>query len=524
MMLKNIISVDLGTTEIKGVLINKEGIVDEARAQCKLQYKGSGRVEQDPDEIKQNIIKIIRKLVENNQDKRKNIIGITFTSNMQGILPVDNTGKPLMNLITWLDTRAAEVTKKIILKGWPKVSGIPLLKLLKFLRITGGAPGTDGKNTLAKTVWIKEEKIDIYNSTYKLLDTKDYGVFLATGKFITSIDMAYITWLMDTRENVMNWSQNLCDAFNLDINKFPQIKKSTENLGKITEKFANATLLPTNVEVINGSGDLLTSAIGSGAILNGQLHANIGTAGWVGCHYEERTLDIAHYSGTIASGIPSKYLILCKQETLGGALDWIRKIIFGDTESDGNSELSTKEQYKKIDEMVTKSPCGANQLIFTPWLHGERSPINDPYLRGQLFNIGMYHNRADILRAVYESVAFNLRWGIEVVEKQSKMPQTCVNIIGGASKSDTWCQIFADIWQKEVIRPKRPQMASALGAACIALIGFGIYQEFSEINKLIKIDKKFTPRKTHIDLYDQLYENFKNLYDRNKKLFYDINH
>lgn len=482
-MKKNsVLAIDMGTTEIKAVLVNNSGIVDKTQLSCEVVYGDRGSAEQDPYKIKDNVIIAIKKILTQNEKEVTNIAAITFTSQMQGILPVDKTGTPLMNLITWLDTRAAEITKKVILKGWPKISGIPLVKLLKFLKITGGAPGTDGKNTLAKAFWIKEKAPDIYHQTHKFLDTKDYALFLATGEFVTSIDMAYVTWLMDTHENVMDWSSDICKMFDLDISKLPEIRKSTEVIAKITESFAKETGLPEDVVVVNGSGDLLTSAIGSGAISDGTLHANIGTAGWVGCHFPERTLDIPHYSGTIASGIPDKYLIMCKQETLGGAIDWLRKIVF-----DQDNFESESQQYQIMDTLVDQSPAGSKDLIFTPWLHGERSPINDAYLRGQLFNIGMYHSRADVVRAVFESVAYNLRWGIEVVEEQSKIPQKSIKIIGGGSKSDIWCQIFADVWQKKVIRMKQPQMASALGAACIAFVSLGIFSDFIEIDNIAKV-------------------------------------
>mgnify|MGYP006294611487 FL=1 len=176
-----------------------------------------------------------------------------------------------------------------------------------------------------------------------------------------------------------------------------------------------------------------------------------------------------------------------------------------------------------MDILVENSPPGAKKLIFTPWLHGERSPINDPFLRGQLFNIGMYHDRSDIIRAVFESVAYNLRWGIDVVENLSKVESKTITVIGGGSKSDVWCQIFADVWQKDVVRLKQPQMASGLGAACIALVSLGILSDFTGVSKLIDVDQIFKPDETKIPLYSNLFESFKKLYKRNKKVFHELN-
>ncbi|MHA1871845.1 MAG: xylulokinase, partial [Promethearchaeota archaeon] len=519
--------------------ISENGLVDSAMSRNDLIYINQTWIEQDPAQIKNGIIKTIRSLVDAHKDLVNKVAGLVFTSQMQGILPVDKEGKPLHNIITWMDSRAAEITKQKIGKGFLKISGYPLKYLVPFLKITGGAPGFDGKNTLSKSLWIKKFLPKLYQDTYKFLDTKDYAVLCAANVFKTSEDMAYITWLMDTRNGKRSWSQKICDMMDLDIEKYPEIGLSTDVLGTITDDFAQLTGLNKDTKVINGSGDLLTSALGSGAIIDGQLHANIGTAGWVGAHFSKKKKDIAHYTGAIASAIPGKYLILSKQETLGGALEWFRHL-FNENDFFKSLSLSPSPKfditYKDLDDIAKQSPAGSKGLIFTPWLTGERSPINDFKIRSMFLNIDIHHNFNDIVRSIYEGVAYNLNWGLYYVEKLIKSvkkpyknPKNNTNndsiisdprsirIIGGGSKSDIWAQIFADVWNKNVIRMEHPQYASSIGAATIAFVGLGIFKEFNEIKKIIKVDKIFTPNQNNHKIYQNYYVHFINIYKYYKK-------
>ena len=418
-----------------------------------------------------------------------------------------------------MDTRSAELVKSLFSKGLIKIEGYQAKIILKFLSITGGAPGFSGKDNISKILWLKKYEPEIYQNTHKFVDTKDYAVYLATGKFITSVDFAFVNWMM-TKKKPYRWSEDICGMFDIDISKLCDIELSTANLGTITSEFAQKTGLPENISVINGSGDLLTAAIGSGAIGKGKLHANIGTAGWVGCHYFKEKKDLGHYVGAIASGMPDTYLIVSKQETLGGGLDCVKNFMYP---ADYQEKFTTKEIYQKIDDMVKVSPAGAKNILFTPWLFGERSPINNPYLRGQFFNFSMDHSRGDLLRAVFEGVSFNLKWGLDIVEKLTRSKETEIRVIGGASNSDIWCQIFADVWQKKVLQMKNPQSASAIGAATIGFVGLGIFSDFSEVNKLVEVNQTFIPDSSKKPLYDKLLTQYKELYKSTKKIYEKLN-
>ena len=522
-----ILAVDVGTTETKAVLVGPDGFIDSSQVSCSLLYPKHSCVEQSPEELAGAVYTTCKKLLTAHPDLAGRLAGMVFTSQMQNTIPVARDGKPLMNMLSWMDERAARFTQDVMFRGLIKVQGYPLSTLIRMLRITGGMPGKNGKDTVCKLAWMKRNMAELYDSVHKFLDVKDYAQFLATGNYVTSHDMAYITWLMDTRnkdQGKWSWSGTIHDMFGLDPRKMPELKSSTAIAGAVTAEFSTKTGVPEGLPVVNGSGDLLTSAIGSGAIDMGQMHINIGTAGWVATHLPSVALDTGHYTGTIASGIPNIYLLISKQETLGAALDWLKGILYP-------GELAGKtppgELYADIDRIAAQSPPGSNNVIFTPWLYGERSPINNPSLRGQIFNIELDTTRADLCRAVMEGVAFNIRWGMQYVEKLSAKklrPSTDeIRLIGGGSKSGIWCQIFADVLQRPVVRMMNPQMACAQGVAAIAMVSLGIYRDFGDINRMLKKGERFNPNTGNKETYDTLFGHYKALYKNNRKEFNRIN-
>ncbi|MCX6174834.1 MAG: FGGY-family carbohydrate kinase [Ignavibacteriales bacterium] len=175
-----------------------------------------------------------------------------------------------------------------------------------------------------------------------------------------------------------------------------------------------------------------------------------------------------------------------------------------------------------MDELAVKAGPGANGLMFTPWMFGERCPLDDEHVRAGLYNVSLDHSREHLVRAVFEGIAFNTRWAMETLENlYSKVEQ--LNIIGGGAKSDIWCQIFADILNRKINRVSDPQQAGARGIALLASMTLGYIQSFDDIKKYISIDKTFYPDPTKRDLYDKLFVNFKNIYKNNKRWYKRMN-
>jgi xylulokinase len=182
----------------------------------------------------------------------------------------------------------------------------------------------------------------------------------------------------------------------------------------------------------------------------------------------------------------------------------------------------SNELYLHLDSLIKKVDVGSKNLIFTPWMFGERSPINDPNVRGGFYNLSLEHTRYDLLRSVYEGVAYNIKWSLIYMEKLVGRADE-INCIGGGAKSDVWCQILANVLERKIIQMESPELAAAKGSAIISMVGLGILKNFSDAIPLIKLKKVFTPSKDNKDIYEKLFKEYVNIYKNNKKMFKNLN-
>jgi xylulokinase len=516
---KYILAFDLGTTGNKAALFDsKLKLIHDVTEKYPIYYPKTGWAEQDANDYWNSVINATKKLIQEKSIKPEDIIALVFDCQMNCTVPVDETGNPLMKSINWLDTRAAPITRKFR-KGLIKISGFGLKNLLMFIKITGGAPGSNGKDPISHIIWIKENEPKIYEKTYKFLSVKDFVIFKCTKNAVTSRDLGNTSWLMDSNPENFNWSDKILKKFKIDRNKLPDIKSSIELAGKLTNEAAKVLGLNSGTPVIVGSGDLTSAAIGSGGILDNQLIICLGTADWVAAHTSKRKKDLIHYTGSICSA-QNKYLCISKQETGAACLDWLINQMF---QSDVKKyENNLDKLYKETDLIVENASAGAKSMIFTPWLFGERSPLNDPDVRGGFYNLSLNHEKEDILRAVYEGVAYNIKWGLNIVEKLVGKGEN-INIVGGGAKSRIWSQILADVLDRNIHQMSEPNLAAAKGSAIIALVGLGILKKFEDAIPLLKIDNTFKPNAQNKIVYEKLFKEFLQIYKRNRKMFKALN-
>jgi len=519
---KFIISHDLGTSSDKAILITVYGkIIDYVKKDYPLYHPYPGFAEQEPMDLWNAVCETTNEVIQKSRVDPADIVGITFSSQMQGMIPIDSNGIPLTRSMTWLDGRGADLMQE---KLWtfPRVQGYNIFRLLKFLHITGGTPSQTGKDQIGKLFWLQKNKTEIFNNTYKFLDVKDYIIFKLTNEITTSVDIAVIWWLLDTRNNKNKWSPKLCRLAGIAQSKLAEVKESAAIVGKITPESSKKTGLPIGTPVINGAGDLSAAALGSGAINEGELHVSVGTSGWVAGHFTKRKIDIAHYTGCIGSAYPQKYyLAMAHQETAGLCLEWLKKnILYHEEQLKEESKFA--EIYQLLDQLADKTEPGSEGLMFTPWMFGERCPLDDEYVRGGLYNLSLKHSREHLIRAVFEGIAFNTRWAMETLEKLYH-PVEELSYIGGGAKSDVWCQIFADITNRKIKQVSEPQQAGAKGVALLASVTLGYIDSFEKIKDYVTIKNTFYPNPQNRKLYDKLFREFKNTYFQNKKWYKRMN-
>ncbi|MHA1674036.1 MAG: xylulokinase [Promethearchaeota archaeon] len=515
-----ILAFDHGTSGMKTAIVSIKGELQGfAYQNYGLYHFEQGCAEQDPQDWWDALVNTSKKVIEDTKIHPSKIIAIVSSNQMDGTVPVDKNGHPLHNCITWLDSRGSKIIKE---KFGGIIGGYNLRTIINWILRTGGAPSLSGKDIIGHILWLKKHFSEIYENTWKFMDCKDYLNFRLTGKVYTSHDCGILTWLVNSSDiNNIHYDDKLLRLAGLEKHKLPELKTSTFNLGPILPSIAQELGLDPSTQVILGAGDMASAAIGSGAVLPGQGHICLGTSSWIITHTIRRKLDIDHYIGSIPSAIPNMYMIVGEQEAAGINLNWIKDNVLYHKD-----KLLKEEQkldvYKIFDELVSEIPPGAHNMIFTPWLFGERAPVEDHTLRGGLFNISLDTDRRHILRAIFEGVAFNSRWLLQSEEKLVGKPFEEISLMGGGSTSDVWCQIYADVLNRTIKQAKHGQESNSIGAALIASIALGKIS-WDDIPLLISYKAVYTPQKENRKIYDTLFKEFVNIYTSNKKMYQRLN-
>ncbi len=521
---KYILAIDHGTSGAKTAIVSVHGkVIDFEYEETPLYLSEGGGAEQDPDEWWNAIRNTSKKLIDKELVPVEDIVGVCCSSQWSGTVPVNKKGEHIHNAIIWMDTRGSPHIKRLGRGRILNISGYSLLAIIRFLRITGGGPGLAGKDPLAHILFLKFEKPEIYESTYKFLECKDYLNLKLTGKFAASYDSIHLHWVTDIRDLMnIHYHDSLIKKMKLDKQKLPKLKFATDVLGEITPEVADEIGLTKETKVIMGSPDVPSAIIGSGAVNDYEAHIYVGTSSWLTCHVPFKKTDITHRIASIPSPIPNRYYIGNEQEVAGGCLSFLRdNILYHKDEL--LAEEAVPDVYKIFDKIVEKVPPGSNDIIFTPWLYGERTPIEDHTVRGTLMNVSLKTTRADLIRAVFEGVAFNNKWLLKYVERFIKnRVLNPINIIGGGANSKIWCQIFADVLNRTIRQVKDPIQANARGATFIASVGLG-YMDWKDIGKHIEFSKIFKPNPKNREIYEKLFKEFVKIYENNKKMFRRLN-
>ncbi|MFN8595630.1 MAG: FGGY-family carbohydrate kinase [Anaerolineae bacterium] len=517
-----ILAVDLGTSGMKVALITTHGQVLGWESQpIALYLTPDGGAEQVPDEWWQAFLSTAQRLLARNLASRDAIKAVCCSTQGEGTVPVDRDGNALMNCILWMDMRGAPYLHRQA-RGSINVAGAEVRKLLRWIRLTGGMPSMTGKDPAAHMLLVRDKFLDVYARTYKFLNVLDYLNLRLTGRFAATFDSILTSWVTDNRNpNDIRYDATLIKTSGIDADKFPEIVSCTTVLGNVKPEVAEALGLASDVKVVAGAIDNTGAAIGSGAVADFMPHLYIGTSSWLAAHVPYKKTDIGSSLASVPCAMPDRYLLTALQATAGGNLNFLRdNVLYHKDEL--LQEANVPDVFKIMDQIAARVPAGSHGVMYTPWIWGERAPVDDRNLRAGLINISLNNNREDIIRAFLEGIAFNTRWLLKPVEKFMGRRVEQINLVGGGGNSDVWCQIFADVLNVEVRQVKDPIQANARGAAFIAAAGLGEIA-LKDVAGLVQFKRVYTPTPEHRAIYDERYAVFIELYQQLKNVYRKLN-
>ncbi len=512
----HIIAIDLGTSGPKVALVSTDGRVRACEiAPTELHLMPDGGAEQDPGDWWRAIGHASRLLLQTGGIDPADIAGVCCTGQWSGTVPVDRDGHALGRAIIWMDSRGAGHIKRLT-DGPLKISGYGIGQLWSWIRLTGGIPGRSGEDPVAHILYLKTEDPQRYAATYKFLEPKDYLNLCLTGRFAASFDSIILHWVTDNRRiDAIRYHPGLLARCGIDVEKLPELKRAVDILGPLTPAAARHLGLPTGLPVVMGAPDLHTAAIGAGAVEDYAAHLYIGTSSWLTCHVPFKKTDLRHNMASLPAAIPGRYLLVNEQENAGGCLAFLRDNFFP-------GAAGPSDDWSELERLAAETPAGSHGVIFTPWLYGERTPVEDSLIRGGFHNLSLTADRGSLVRAVMEGVALNSRWLKQHVQKFIRRPLTSIRMVGGGARSDLWCQIMADVLECTVHQVENPVETNARGAGILAAVALG-GGTFEEIAAGLETRRSYQPDLAHRDLYAKMFRAFGDIYRAHRKICARLN-
>ena len=497
-----IIAHDVGKQSNKAVLIGTDGnVYDSFEEGYDMTFPKPGWVEQDPEDY-WDAICVTTRQIAGRLDKKDQVLAMVFSTQAMGIIPVDKKGSLLYKNISWVDARAGNQAEKIMKQFLGKVV---------FKKITGVA--ISGKDVTPKLLWLKEQLPKIYKNTHKFLDVNGYLKYKCTNKMMAEWSLASSYGFNLDRKD---WDRTFFKIVGIDITKLPDLVRSTDLVGNLTEKAANELGFTTNVKIFGGSDDTQSAAMGSRQTNHHQAHIYLGSSACIGVS-SQKNYKFKNGVASLQSANPKSNLLVGITESAGINVEWALNKLYKEEKETG------VDIYKLMEKEVSEIPAGADNLIFIPWFHGERTPVTDVNVRSTIFNLGLEHNRGHILCAMLEGIGYNLKWTIDNIQRDYGIKINEITVIGGDSQNDSWMQSLSDILQVKLHITKNPKMDGAIESAMTAFVGLGLESDFTKIKKFNPVSKSYHPRKDHKEVYQIMYKNYKVLYHSLKKAYYNIN-
>lgn len=454
------------------------------------------------------------------------VAGLSFCSQMQGLVLVDREGRSLRPAMSYMDQRAGAELKKGLAHG-PRIAGANVFKLLRCLRATGAVPSSV-KDPVWKYKWVQAHEPENFRRVDKWLDVKEYLLLRCTGRAVMTQDSAYATLLYDTRRE--DWSGELCRMFGVEPDHLAPIIQSTDRVGGLTDRAAAELGLAPGTPVFGGGGDASLIGIGAGAAAVGSTHIYCGTSGWVSTVTDRQLVDVNAMIAAIVGAQRGRFNYFAEMETAGKCLEWVKDHLALDEigvylekrDVTGSQEAVYASLYDYLTETVERVPPGSGGVLFTPWLHGNRCPFEDPAAAGMFFNIRLNTGKSELIRAVLEGVCFHLRWMLECQAGKTATSDP-VRFVGGGALSPVTAQILADVTGRTVETVASPQNAGSVGAAAVMAVGLGLLPDLEGVGALIPPERVFRPNGDAQAVYERSFAVFRRLYRANRDHFRALN-
>ena len=497
----HLIGIDVGTGGSRAVLIDAAGkIIAAATVEHEPFYSPHpGWAEQDPHDWWRASAAAIQSAINQAGIPAEEIKAVGLSGQMHGSVLLDERDEVLRPALIWCDQRSAEQCRKLT----ANIGADRLIELTCNPALTGF--------TLPKLLWVRDNERETWDRVRSVLLPKDYVRFRLTGDKATDVADGSGTLLLDVASR--RWSSEMLAAAEIEIGLLPRVYESHEITGSVSPQAAKETGLKAGTPVIAGAGDQAAGAVGLGIVRPGMVSATIGTSGVVFAATNTPALDPKGRVHTFCHAIPGRWHVMGVTQGAGLSLRWFRNQ-FGVAASD----TLGGDPYDSLTAEAASVPAGAENLLWAPYLMGERTPHLDPDARAALVGLTASHTRAHVIRAILEGVAFSLRDSFAIL-KELNVPCKTIRLGGGGARSALWRQIQADIYGQPV-EIMEAEEGAAYGVALLAGVAAGTWPNVEvACDEVITTRSRVEPDPEAVKVLDRQYRSYVAIYPALRSVF-----
>jgi xylulokinase len=487
----HVLAWDVGTSGVKVVVTDGAGAIMAGEYEAYAPtYGPEGVVEHDLEDILAALRRATRAVLARTSIAPGSVAGVGATGQMFNLVAMDGAGVPLLPMISWLDLRAIPEARALTAR---------MSHEEQFERL--GSVVT-AKDIIPKILWLRDRRPDIWKNTAKLLDCKDAVLMSLTGEAATDRSTASSYRLLDAAGTA--WDRDACLELGIPIERLPETGEAARVTGRLSAAAASQLGLVAGTPVIAGTGDVASTQVGAGATRPGDTQLSLGTALYLGISLAGRASDPARRLGLLGHMPAGEWILWLEIATGGASLNWFLEATRESTAASGPAE------HAEIDRLVAAAEPDMGELLFGPWLSGERFLFDDD-ARAAFVGLDLHHRRGHLLRAVMEGVACETRWAFDYAAAFGQ-PMGEIRAVGGGSLGDAWVRILADMLDRELVTVENPQDAGARGAAACVLVALGRQPDLDFVREQVTLGRRYAPDPARRDRADELYSRFKEVY------------
>ncbi len=490
-----ILSLDLGTTAIKVGLFSASGdLVSLALREQQLAFPTSDRVEQSLKTTWDLVCDAAHEVLADADPA--DVLAVVLTNQRGSVVPIDENGKPLSNLIVWMDSRGLKQVDRlhelIGAEEYYNTSGHPIVP------ITG----------VSKVLWLQNEAPELWEQTRSVGPPQTLFLrWLGCDESIVDVSSGSYLFPNDIRKRT--WSEEIARKLAFPLQKLPRLVEAAEIVGELSQHAAEEMGLPTGIPIVAGGGDGQCAAAGTGIVAPGNVMVNLGTATGVQVYLSEPSFDPGQTLNCAAHVVTGAWEMEGHTQASGVIFRWFRDE-FGAVERLMDLQ-SFHDAYDLLVDQASQAPAGAEGLIFLPTFNGSTAPIVDPFARGAFIGLKLSHQRSHVIRSVLEGISLEIRWMLDAIA-ETNVPVEEVRMAGGGTKNAIWNQIHADIFNRPIRTIQNPDAALVGGAMCAA-VALELYPNFqTAAEAFVELGPLVEPITTNAEIYEDTYARFVRLF------------